>query len=550
MSSEQVPAGADGEKEQDPARDSRVCPISSALVPAPSGTETSGATSDQRSGIGHPSEQPSEGSQVHEAIPVAGGGSSGSSGSLTPERLLAKVFGAAAIRATVVAAGPPTASTVEANQEDRCQRFRASAKGSVKLHEGVADTAAGGGSSSSSKGSASSTRTTTSDVKTDVTTTSGTVSAAVSVAETVPPTLGLTASVGTTGTSKEGHSTPSVSPPVLAKSQENEAAGGQPASAPAGAAVFLAASPTNIVAAGKPVARKMSRSCRLAVPSIRAATPAFTLSAQRSAALAQARHNLAQRQRTLVTRAPTTPSSWQATVCYTVLVSGALVSFMVFMQRSLASADVERGVFCKSMDCIQHRRMLRDQLDRNVDPCEDFSAFVCNRWRPSPPFANVSRSTLTDMLLAWLSGMRKLISRGMLYLPVGRKAATMFRSCLMQTQPHLKQKDATFTEEVTANTSTEAAETLVTGAPTSQGNAPGVRVEEDPVTTDVTMSSASSLASKRLHEDGKDGHATDQIATDEPPVKTTPIRRATLKFTPKIPLEPRPERKPPAPPAT
>lgn len=115
---------------------------------------------------------------------------------------------------------------------------------------------------------------------------------------------------------------------------------------------------------------------------------------------------------------------------------------------------------------------------------------------------------------------------------------------------HVKQKDATFTEEVTANTSTEAAETLVTGAPTSQGNAPGVRVEEDPVTTDVTMSSASSLASKRLHEDGKDGHATDQIATDEPPVKTTPIRRATLKFTPKIPLEPRPERKPPAPPAT
>ncbi|XP_070385124.1 endothelin-converting enzyme 1-like [Dermacentor albipictus] len=440
MSSELVLAGADGKKEQGPARETPVYPISSALVPATSGAETSGDTADQRSAIGHPGGNPSEGSKGCEVIPVAEGASSGSSGSLKSKRLLAKVSGAAVISATAVAAASLTASTVEvANQEDRRHRSRAYAKGSGKFHQIAAGTAAGG-SNSSSKGSSHSTA---SDVKTGVTAISGTVSTTVAAAQAEPaaPTFGLTATVGTTGTSKEGHSTLSASPLVLAKPQENEAAGGQTASAAAGAGIPLSASRTNLVPAGKAVARKMSRSCRLVVPSIRAATPASTLSAQRSTALgkaAQAQHNLAQRRRSFVTRPPTTPSSWPAAMCCTLLVSGALVSFMVFMQRSLTSVDVENGAFCKSRGCIQHRRMLRGQLDRNVDPCEDFSAFVCNRWRPNPQFVNLSRSTLTDMLLAWLSDMRKLISRGMLYLPAGRKAANMFRSCLTQTQPHFK----------------------------------------------------------------------------------------------------------------
>ncbi|XP_065298575.2 uncharacterized protein [Dermacentor albipictus] len=115
---------------------------------------------------------------------------------------------------------------------------------------------------------------------------------------------------------------------------------------------------------------------------------------------------------------------------------------------------------------------------------------------------------------------------------------------------HVKQKAAVIIAEDTAIASTEAVETLAMGAPTSQHIAPDASVEQSPETTDVIMASTSSPAPKRLHEDGKEGHKTDQNATDEPPVKTTPHRRTTFKPAPKIPLEPRPERKPPAPPAT
>ncbi|KAK8772907.1 hypothetical protein V5799_012560 [Amblyomma americanum] len=62
-------------------------------------------------------------------------------------------------------------------------------------------------------------------------------------------------------------------------------------------------------------------------------------------------------------------------------------------------------------------------------------------------------------------------------------------------------------------------------------------------TKDV-MSSVGATAAKRHHdESGNEIHDTRKEVGGEPPLKTTPTRRSALKPAPKIPPEPRPERK-------
>ncbi|KAH7940789.1 hypothetical protein HPB49_005823 [Dermacentor silvarum] len=78
------------------------------------------------------------------------------------------------------------------------------------------------------------------------------------------------------------------------------------------------------------------------------------------------------------------------------------------------------------------RQLLEDQLDKTIDACEDFGAYVCRRWLPRKEFAELSRSMLSDMVLSWLSRLPDTLTKSAARLPVGRKAAAMFNSCLTQ----------------------------------------------------------------------------------------------------------------------
>ncbi|XP_065296642.1 endothelin-converting enzyme 2-like isoform X2 [Dermacentor albipictus] len=96
----------------------------------------------------------------------------------------------------------------------------------------------------------------------------------------------------------------------------------------------------------------------------------------------------------------------------------------------------QRQSSCPTADCEHHRNHIEDQLDKDVNPCDDFSAHVCGRWRPREGFL-LSRSQLSDMFLSWLYKLPVTLEKGVIHFPVGKKVTAMFNSCIRQTGSHV-----------------------------------------------------------------------------------------------------------------
>ncbi|XP_037568097.2 membrane metallo-endopeptidase-like 1 [Dermacentor silvarum] len=73
-------------------------------------------------------------------------------------------------------------------------------------------------------------------------------------------------------------------------------------------------------------------------------------------------------------------------------------------------------------------------MDKTIDPCDNFTAFVCGNWKPEKRFGDLSHSTFSDMVMSWRMNLRDIVRKGSIELPVGRKAAAMFESCMTQVQ--------------------------------------------------------------------------------------------------------------------
>ncbi|KAH6925913.1 hypothetical protein HPB50_011880 [Hyalomma asiaticum] len=108
-----------------------------------------------------------------------------------------------------------------------------------------------------------------------------------------------------------------------------------------------------------------------------------------------------------------------------------------FLLYAKTSREKKGRTYCTTKGCLTHRALIEAQLDRSVDACHNFSAHVCNRWKPRKEFSDLSRSALSDMVMSWLSYLPKTLSHGMAMLPVGRKAAAMFNSCMTEAGSHV-----------------------------------------------------------------------------------------------------------------
>ncbi|KAK8783169.1 hypothetical protein V5799_015489, partial [Amblyomma americanum] len=86
--------------------------------------------------------------------------------------------------------------------------------------------------------------------------------------------------------------------------------------------------------------------------------------------------------------------------------------------------------YCDSEDCLSHVDMLTANLDGNIDPCEDFSAYVCSAWTPTAEFREHVKTPIDGMLYARFVGFSKMLAEGTKKLPVGDKALAMYESCM------------------------------------------------------------------------------------------------------------------------
>ncbi|KAH7943358.1 hypothetical protein HPB52_007262 [Rhipicephalus sanguineus] len=79
--------------------------------------------------------------------------------------------------------------------------------------------------------------------------------------------------------------------------------------------------------------------------------------------------------------------------------------------------------------------LLNNQLDNRIDPCDNFTAYVCGHWKPEKSFGGLSASSFSDMVMTWRTRFHSILQKGAVQLPVGRKAVAMYESCMTQTQP-------------------------------------------------------------------------------------------------------------------
>ncbi|XP_075556694.1 uncharacterized protein LOC142588761 [Dermacentor variabilis] len=86
---------------------------------------------------------------------------------------------------------------------------------------------------------------------------------------------------------------------------------------------------------------------------------------------------------------------------------------------------------CDTQDCLAHASLLKASLNLSVDPCHDFSAFVCSRWaQKQTAFREDANSVMDGLRYSWYKNFGETLRLGSLKLPVGKKPLAMYEMCL------------------------------------------------------------------------------------------------------------------------
>ncbi|XP_037564923.1 endothelin-converting enzyme 1-like [Dermacentor silvarum] len=108
-----------------------------------------------------------------------------------------------------------------------------------------------------------------------------------------------------------------------------------------------------------------------------------------------------------------------------VIVTGAVM--LIWLVASYRSSKVLSDG-CRSEECYQYAKRLRESLNESVDPCADFTRYVCDGWRRKHEF-----SVAEEAFLSTFDKMSRFV-RGLEVQPRGQsalqRAAAFYRSCV------------------------------------------------------------------------------------------------------------------------
>ncbi|XP_077495674.1 endothelin-converting enzyme 2-like [Amblyomma americanum] len=88
--------------------------------------------------------------------------------------------------------------------------------------------------------------------------------------------------------------------------------------------------------------------------------------------------------------------------------------------------------FCQTEGCIRHARLLTVDLNQSIDPCQNFSAYVCSSWftRQSADYLHYSKSAMDDVRKSWFPSFHDMLRDGSRTLHAGRKPFLMYSICV------------------------------------------------------------------------------------------------------------------------
>ncbi|KAH7981094.1 hypothetical protein HPB49_021516 [Dermacentor silvarum] len=85
--------------------------------------------------------------------------------------------------------------------------------------------------------------------------------------------------------------------------------------------------------------------------------------------------------------------------------------------------------YCDSTDCYRYEVFIGASLNRSINPCDDFRAFVCSAWKEPSVYHHISRSSREDVVDAWSKNFELMLRRGKKYLAVAEKPLGMLSLC-------------------------------------------------------------------------------------------------------------------------
>ncbi|XP_072145019.1 neprilysin-like [Dermacentor andersoni] len=87
-------------------------------------------------------------------------------------------------------------------------------------------------------------------------------------------------------------------------------------------------------------------------------------------------------------------------------------------------------IYCETEGCLLHARLLTKDLNKTIDPCEVFSAYVCSAWSRSGDYREQVKTPIDGILYNRFVGFSKMLAAGTEKLPAGLKAVAMHTSCM------------------------------------------------------------------------------------------------------------------------
>ncbi|KAH7946618.1 hypothetical protein HPB52_001862 [Rhipicephalus sanguineus] len=125
------------------------------------------------------------------------------------------------------------------------------------------------------------------------------------------------------------------------------------------------------------------------------------------------------------------PDDTKRLITITTLALAVVCAFTILsllLPSTRPQGDVSR--WCDTSDCRDFATLLTRELNRSVDPCHDFDAYVCSMWKPDDRFPRVFQTALDDLTIAWLDGLPELLEKGAKAASLAAKPLAMYSTCV------------------------------------------------------------------------------------------------------------------------
>ncbi|KAH7954470.1 hypothetical protein HPB49_018830 [Dermacentor silvarum] len=106
----------------------------------------------------------------------------------------------------------------------------------------------------------------------------------------------------------------------------------------------------------------------------------------------------------------------------TILVASSLILYVVSSRRQKSLP------FCSTEDCRKHAKLLTDNINWKLDPCEDFAAFVCSA-RSSSGRGSSGVSVMDSFAESWYGQFGNTLRNGADKISAGKKVLAMYEKC-------------------------------------------------------------------------------------------------------------------------